>query len=88
MQAGLLFFVTDLARFDIAFDKNEIISGETKRITLAQGKLNNGESFAYGLGWFVINYRDMPVIYHYGRQESYSGFYLKLPEKNITMIVL
>jgi len=86
--AGLICSVKDLARFDIAFDKNELISAKTKELMLMPNKGINGEIFQYGIGWFVSTYHNSPIIYHYGLQETYSGFYLKLPEKNITMIVL
>jgi CubicO group peptidase (beta-lactamase class C family) len=86
--AGLLCSVKDLAKFDIAFDKNEIISSKIKELMVTPGKTINGELFPYGIGWFVTKHHKDSVIYHYGLQETYSGFYLKLPEKNITLIVL
>lgn len=86
--AGLICSVKDLAKFDIAFDKNEIISANTKSLMLTPAKGLNGKEFQYGIGWFLSIYHQHHLIYHYGLQESYSGFYLKIPDQNITLIVL
>jgi hypothetical protein len=42
-----------------------------------------------GLGWFVQVYRGERVVWHFGSvPNAYSSLILKLPERNITFIVL
>lgn len=86
--AGLISSVKDLAKFDIAFDKNLLVTAKTKKQMFTPAKGANGKLFQYGLGWFITGYNKQPVMYHYGLQNSYSGFYLKLLQQNITLIIL
>jgi CubicO group peptidase (beta-lactamase class C family) len=86
--AGLICSVKDLAKFDIAFDRNELIPAKTKELMLTPTKSVNGETLQYGIGWFVTTYHGQKIVYHYGLQESYSGFYLKIPAQNISLIIL
>lgn len=87
--AGLISSVTDLAKFDIALDKNQLITQKSKELAFTPAKLNNGEEIPYGLGWFIGKYKNYKVIYHTGFQyKSFSGLYLKIPDKNLTLILL
>jgi len=87
--AGIISSVTDLAKFDIALDKNQLITQESKDIAFTKGKLNNGEETQYGLGWFIGEYKNHKVVYHTGWEwKSFSGLYLKVPDKNMTLILL
>ncbi len=86
--AGFLSCVKDLAKFDIAIDQNKIISASSKKEAMTPYVLPDGTDSPYGLGWFITKIKNQTIIYHYGLQESYSGIYIKIPSKNITLIIL
>lgn len=87
--AGIISSVTDLAKFDIALDKNQLITQESKELAFIKGHLNNGKKIPYGLGWFIGEYKNHKVVYHTGWEwKSFSGLYVKVPDKNMTLIIL
>ncbi|HUS00564.1 MAG TPA: serine hydrolase domain-containing protein [Chitinophagaceae bacterium] len=86
--AGFLSCVKDIAKFDIAMDKNRIISASSKKEAMKPYVLRDGSISPYGLGWFITKVKNKTIVYHYGLQESYSGIYIKIPSKNITLLML
>lgn len=87
--AGIISTVLDLAKFDVALDSDKLISPESKNEAFTPARLNSGESIPYGLGWFVGEYKDHKVVYHTGWQTaSFSALYLKVIDKNLTLILL
>lgn len=87
-SAGLLSNVTDLAKYDIALDKHMFISAATQEKAWTPFTLTTRTASPYGYGWFVQNYQGMKTVWHYGQWPTYTAFYLKVPEKNITLIML
>lgn len=87
--AGIISTVLDLAKFDVALDSGELISTEMKELAFTPTKLNNGEECPYGLGWFVGKYKNHKIVYHTGWQpKSFSGLYLKVIDKDLTLMLL
>ena len=86
--AGIISTITDLAKFDIALDKNQLITQKSKELAFTKGKLNNGQEIQYGLGWFIGKYKNHKVVYHPGYQNTFSALYLKVPDRNVTLILL
>lgn len=87
--AGIISTVTDLAKFDIALDKNLLITQKSKELAFTPTRLNNGQEIQYGLGWFIGKYKNHKVVYHTGfEQKSFTALYLKVPDRNITLIML
>lgn len=87
--AGMISSVTDLMKFDNAIDQNLLITNESKEEQFNPYILNDGSQSPYGLGWFTQKYRGLTLIWHYGWQpNAYSGLYLKILEKDITLILL
>ena len=87
--AGLVFSACDLLLFDKAFNQNEIISKESKEIMLSPFQLLDGSLSPYGYGWFIQKYKEYTLVWHYGLQpNAYSGLYLKVLEKNLTLVIL
>ncbi|MDJ0924334.1 MAG: serine hydrolase domain-containing protein [Acidimicrobiia bacterium] len=89
--AGMLSSVADLAAFDIALDRGELLSPATMTemfspaVTTVEGR----SDFAYGLGWYVQEWAGHRMLWHTGRwPPSTSALYLKLPDEGLTFIVL
>jgi CubicO group peptidase (beta-lactamase class C family) len=88
-SAGMVSTVIDLARFDVAMDRDIIISKESKETMYTPTISTRGKTLPYGLGWFVQEYKGIKMIWHYGHApKAYSSLILKIPEKELTMILL
>jgi CubicO group peptidase (beta-lactamase class C family) len=51
--SGLISTVLDLAKYDLAIDRDQVYSPEAKRQVWDPARSPTGERFPYGLGWFV-----------------------------------
>lgn len=87
-SAGIVTTVLDMAKFDIAMDRNLIVSAESKATMFSRTISNSGKSLPYGLGWFVQEHAGVKLVWHYGwAPKAYSSLILKAPEKNVTFIL-
>lgn len=43
---------------------------------------------AYGLGWFTVVYRGMPLVHHGGNIDGFSALVLMMPEQEVGIVVL
>jgi CubicO group peptidase (beta-lactamase class C family) len=66
-----------------------IISKESKETMYTPTISTSGGILPYGLGWFVQKYKGIKLVWHYGHApKAYSSLILKIPEKELTMILL
>jgi len=87
--AGILSTVRDLAKYDIAIDRHVFLKKETQERAWTPFTSNSGERLPYGLGWFVTDYHGHKLVWHYGQWGSgFSAVYLKVPERNVSIILL
>ncbi|MFL7894333.1 MAG: serine hydrolase [Anaerolineales bacterium] len=89
--AGLISSVGDLARFDIALDQGLLLdqAARVEMFTPAYSTYHDRQDLMYGLGWYVQEFEGLHLLWHTGRwPPSTSALYLKVPEKNLTFIVL
>lgn len=87
--AGLLSTALDLSKFDIAIDRHVYLKKETQDQSWTPFVSNNGRPLVHGLGWFVQNYHGLNCIWHFGNDpDEFSGTYIKLPEKGLSLILL
>jgi CubicO group peptidase (beta-lactamase class C family) len=88
-SAGIVSTVLDLAKFDMAMDRNLIVTEASKELMFTQSLSNSGDPLPYGLGWFVQFHKDRKLVWHYGwAPKAYSSLILKVPEDEITLILL
>jgi CubicO group peptidase (beta-lactamase class C family) len=87
-SAGLISTVLDMAKYDIAIDQNRFLTKETQQLAFTPTVSTKGKSLPYGLGWFTQNYKGTKLIWHYGYWTGNSSFILKVPEQNITFIIM
>lgn len=80
--------VVDLAKYDAAIDRHLFIKKETQEKAWTPAISNDGQTLPYGLGWFVQNYQGVKLVWHNGQWSNFSGLLLKVPEKNLTFILL
>ena len=86
--ADLISTVADLAKYDAAIDRHLFLKKETQDMAWTPAVSNDGQTLPYGLGWFAQNYQGSKLVWHYGQWQTFSGLILKVPEKNLTFILL
>lgn len=88
--AGIVSTVLDLAKYDITIDRGVIASPAIKKKLFTPARLNDGSVSPYAIGWYVQEYRGIKLVWHSGWDEEagFSALYLKVPERNLTLIVL
>ena len=87
-SAGLMSTVLDMAKYDIAIDQNKFLTKETQQLAFTPATSTKGEALPYGLVWFTTNYKGTKMIWHYGYWTGNSSFIIKVPERNITFIIM
>jgi CubicO group peptidase (beta-lactamase class C family) len=85
---GLASTVGDLLKYSDAIDKNRFVTAGIQKQIFTPNRIKNGTITPYGLGWFVQNYRGTDFYWHYGQTQGESGLFVKVPSKNLTLIVL
>jgi len=86
---GMISTVLDLAKVDIAMDRNLIVSEESKEAMFTPTISNRGQLLPYGLGWFVQEHEGVKIAWHYGwAPKAYSSLILKVPQEEVTLILL
>jgi len=86
--AGLISTVRDLARYDAAIDQHILLQSQTQEQAWTNHVNSKGQRLPYGLGWFVQMYANERLIWHYGQWDTFSGLFLKVPGRKITLILL
>jgi CubicO group peptidase (beta-lactamase class C family) len=86
--AGLISTVLDMAKYDVAIDQNKFLTKETQQLAFTPTRSTKGEELPYGLGWFTTNYKGTKLLWHYGYWTGNSSFILKVPERNMTFIIM
>ncbi len=87
-SAGLMSTVLDMAKYDIAIDQNKFLTKETQQLAFSPSLSTRGEPLPYGLGWFTQNYKGTKLLWHYGYWTGNSSYILKVPEQNVTFIIM
>lgn len=86
---GVISTAMDLARFDLALDRGELLPPRARRLMWTPGRSSSGATLPYGLGWFVQEVDGRRVVWHSGLWEgAYSALYLKVPDERLTLILL
>lgn len=85
---GLVASVLDMAEFSLALDMDMFFSKETKSLMFTAMVSNSGETLPYGMGWFIHSENNMKIIWHYGYWTAISSLIIKIPEKDVTFILM
>ena len=67
---------------------NVFISRASQELAWTNAVSTNGRTLPYGLGWFIQRERGVRLIWHYGQWSQYSALYLKVPDRQLTLILL
>jgi CubicO group peptidase (beta-lactamase class C family) len=88
-SGGLVSTVRDLAKLDGALDSKLLLLEGTLAQAWQPAMGYRGTQVPTGLGWFVQSYNGQRVVWHFGMvPNAYSSLIVKLPERNVTFILL
>ena len=88
-SGGLVTTVRDLAKLDGALDQNLLLLESTRLQAWTPVMTHRDQPAPTGLGWFVQSYRGQRVVWQFGIvPNAYSSLMIKLPERNLTLILL
>jgi len=87
-SGAMLSSVDDLARWDAAITRGELLSPEGWRLAFTPIKLNDGTSTGYGAGWFLSRIGAMKSMEHGGAMPGFGAFGIHIPERGIYIAVL
>jgi CubicO group peptidase (beta-lactamase class C family) len=78
----------DMAEWEAALAKNELLKPESLRLTWTPVTLNDGSTADYGLGWDVTEMRGHRVIQHGGRWQGFASHIARYVDDGLTVVVL
>jgi CubicO group peptidase (beta-lactamase class C family) len=85
---GIVSSARDLARLDVARRGGVLLERDTLVTAWTQAR-SGGQPMPTGLGWFVQNYSGEPLVWQFGlHKDAYSSLILKLPNRDLTLILL
>jgi CubicO group peptidase (beta-lactamase class C family) len=86
---GVVSTALDLAKFDVALDAGKLVSARSRERMMTPTRSTSGSPLPYGIGFYVQELRGRKLVWHSGWWEkAYSALYLKVPEENLTLILL
>lgn len=86
--AGLMSTVADLAKYSNAIDDEKLLQSDSWEKIFIPYTIEKNKASIYGLGWFVKDYYDTKFIWHTGWWQGYSSLFIKVPELDLTFIIL
>ena len=86
--AGLISTVRDLANYDAAIDARLLVSPPAQQLAWTPFVNPAGVSLPHALGWFSQPYGGTRLVWHYGYWAQFSALYLKIPDRELTLILL
>ncbi len=85
---GVFSTTEDLLRFDLALKSEALISRESIEDMYKTRSKFDSKGLSYGLGWRINKNYDVDVIYHNGWWRGYRTYFLRVPEKDLAVIIL
>lgn len=87
-DGGIYSSTIDLLKWDKEVESPTLIPEAKFQRSFEKGINLNEETFDYGFGWRLDPYKNYKRNYHTGSTCGFSNIYMKLPENNLTIIVL
>jgi CubicO group peptidase (beta-lactamase class C family) len=85
---GIVTSVRDLVRFDNALASDALLARSTRNAAWTQAYAGT-TPLPTGLGWFVQNYHDEPIVWQFGSiRGGHSALIVKAPNRGLTYILL
>jgi len=85
---ALVSTVDDLARWDAAVTAGKLLKAATWQRAFTKTRLADGTFFDYGYGWEIGALEGVPTIAHDGGIDGFSTFALRVPSRQLYVVVL
>jgi CubicO group peptidase (beta-lactamase class C family) len=86
-DGSLYLTVLDMAKWDAALYGEKILKKSSLDQMWTPVKLNNGESYPYGFGWFPYEAQGHRIIHHGGGWQGFSSFIGRYVDDKLTIVV-
>jgi CubicO group peptidase (beta-lactamase class C family) len=87
--SGVVSTVIDMAKFDLALKRGELLRPATVTAAWTAQATRSGQPLPHGLGWFVQSYAAEPVVWQFGVGDNgSSSMVITLPRRGLTLILL
>ncbi|UCH61948.1 MAG: beta-lactamase family protein [Fidelibacterota bacterium] len=86
-DGGIYSSVTDLMKWDRALYSDQLVTRETME-TAFSSHADGEDRGQYGYGWFVRSEQSRKLLWHYGSTIGFRTAILRIPEIQLTVIVL
>jgi CubicO group peptidase (beta-lactamase class C family) len=86
--AGLTSSALEMLSFSMALDRDALLPASLKMLSFTPIVTSNGVTSPYGLGWFATDYKGVRVVWHYGLWTAISSLIIKVPERELTFVLL
>ena len=87
-DGGIYSSTVDIIKWDQSIDDATLLQKNKLNQAFVKTKLLDGKMVDYGLGWRLDPYKDHIRQYHTGSTSGFSNIYMKLPEFDLTVIIL
>jgi CubicO group peptidase (beta-lactamase class C family) len=87
-DGGIYTSVEDLAKWDQELRECQLISPSLRLQSFTPGTLNDGTPLKYGFGWKIDLYKGIPSVFHTGETRGFRNAILRLPDRQLTIIIL
>ena len=78
----------DLLKWQNALNQNILLNPKTIKKAFTKYKLNDGQEFAYGYGWYLKDMNDSPTRLHGGSIFGFKSMGVYIPSEDIYVIGL
>jgi CubicO group peptidase (beta-lactamase class C family) len=78
----------DLFRYNRAWTSNFLVSDSLLGLAFTKGTLRNHQTVDYGFGWRFREIDGKQAIYHNGLWHGFTATYTRIPETELTIIIL
>lgn len=87
--SGAISTVRDLAEFDLAIRRGDLLKDTTIQAAWTAPVSLTGQPLPHGMGWFVQYYKGEPVIWQFGvEDDATSALLIHMPSRRLTFILL
>ncbi|MGE5816311.1 MAG: serine hydrolase domain-containing protein [Acidobacteriota bacterium] len=88
-DSGAISTVRDLAEFDLAIRRGDLLKNTTIQAAWTPPVSLTGQPLPHGMGWFVQYYKGEPVIWQFGvEDDASSALLIHMPSRRLTFILL
>ncbi len=87
-DGGIYSSMRDLMRWDRALDEGTLLTSTELERAWTPARLTDGMTTRYGFGWFTERENGSLRISHHGETSGFTNFFLKYPERRLTVIIL